>query len=93
MTLPSFTVESTVHRPSAVYRTGGPPASTPPSEATESTIVPAQRCPWPCYEANVACTGFLLWNTCWCPRGGRTCPEGGWWVGGVCFGYWNLGCI
>ena len=32
-----------------------------PSEM--GNIGPAQRCPAGCYEANAACTGFVLWNT------------------------------
>jgi hypothetical protein len=47
-----------------------------------------RACPPGCYAANVACTLGLLWNTCWC----NDCPQGGWWVGGVCVGGWELNC-
>jgi nucleoid-associated protein YgaU len=47
-----------------------------------------------CYEANVRCTGAVLWNTCWCPRwGSGDCQVDGLgsWPAGVCIGYWDLG--
>lgn len=50
------------------------------------------RCPLGCHEANVACTGFFSWDSCWCPSGGKSCPAGGWWLSGACVGYWQLGC-
>jgi hypothetical protein len=52
-----------------------------------------RQCPPECYAASVACSGALLWNTCWCPNAGQVCPEGGWWVGGVCVGLWQNDCI
>lgn len=52
-----------------------------------------RTCPAGCYEANVACTPPILWNTCWCYSGGMSCPTGSWWIGGVCVGLWQLGCI
>jgi len=64
-------------------------AGTVPKEAVEGR----RPCPWGCYEANVACTVGLLWNTCWCRQNGRTCPVAGWWVAGPCLGYWKHGCI
>jgi hypothetical protein len=56
-------------------------------------VVPMQgRCPPGCYEANHACYGLLVFNTCWCPEPGfRDCQwDGGDWLAGLCFGYWNL---
>ena len=50
--------------------------------------VASGRCPSGCYEANVACTGFILWNSCWCNH----CPTGGWWVGGACIGGYQWSC-
>ena|SRR5438034_3671613 len=51
-----------------------------------------RTCPYGCYEANVACTPPVLWNTCWCTSGGVTCPSSGYWAAGVCLGGWLLGC-
>jgi hypothetical protein len=87
--------ENCTPTPQPPVPTPQPPVPTPqPPVPTPQPPVPAPpRCPVGCYEANVACTGFLLWNTCWCRTDGRTCPTGGWWVGGVCLGFWNLGCI
>jgi hypothetical protein len=58
---------------------------------SKETAAPA-GCPWGCFEANVACWGFVLWNTCWCPSGLMICPTGGRWVGGACIGFWEIGC-
>jgi hypothetical protein len=63
--------------------------TTPAFAAPSGPPAAAQnRCPELCVEASVACTAFILWNTCWCPMGGGTCPNGAWWVGGVCIGGW-----
>src|SRR5262245_49438819 len=53
-------------------------------EVSPQTNASAPRCPAGCYEANVSCTGFLLWNACFCFQEGRQCAQGGWWVGGGC---------
>lgn len=54
-------------------------------------VPPKTRCPSPCYEANVACAGAVVWNTCWCPKNGSYCPTN-MWPAGVCVGFWWLGC-
>jgi hypothetical protein len=88
--LPGFTAEISLRQNDNYHYE----ANSQQVQLKTGTIVPAQsRCPVGCYEANVACTGFLLWNTCWCRTDGRTCPTGGWWVGGACIGFWQLGCI
>lgn len=60
---------------------------------TSGVASAAGRCPIGCYEANVACTGFVLWNACFCWSGGQHCPAGGWWVAGGCLGGWQVGCL
>ena len=64
-----------------------PQASIDPTVSAAAT----SNCPWGCYEANVACTGLIMWNTCWCPTNGMYCPNN-WWAAGVCIGYWQLTC-
>lgn len=70
-------------------------ANEPDSEdvsESESALLANGRCPLDCQEGNVACTGFILWSTCWCPKQGLVCPEGGWWASGGCFGAWKDDC-
>jgi hypothetical protein len=89
MSMPGFISEALLNQNSYYYGERNQPARL----ENDTIVLASGRCPVGCYEANVACTGFLLWNTCWCPNNGRTCPTGGWWVGGACLGAWQLGCI
>lgn len=94
MSMPSFTAEVSLYHSRHHYQVHDQYA-----RPEANTIVPAQRCPFPCLESNVACIPSpipfvpgLLFNTCWCPKDGNFCPEGGWWVAGVCIGAWINGC-
>ncbi|MFL5591813.1 MAG: hypothetical protein ACJ8DI_29765 [Ktedonobacteraceae bacterium] len=91
MSLPSFTAEVSLYHNRHHYRVHAQYA-----RLEADTVVPAQRCPFPCYEANVACITPVLFNTCWCPKDGQHCPEGGWWAAGACFSFpspvWVHGC-
>lgn len=97
MNMPGFTSEASLYRSGHHYRVLDQYA-----RPVVNTIVPAQHCQFPCYEANVACIPSpipfvpgLLFNTCFCPSGGVYCPNPGithWWVAGVCIGAWQTGC-
>jgi hypothetical protein len=94
MSLPSLTAEVSLYHSRHHYRVHD---QYPRPET--NTIVPAQRCPFPCYEGTVACIPtpipFLSaeFHACWCPdpNTGRTCPQN-WWYAGACFGAWLLNC-
>lgn len=88
MSIPGFAGEASLNQ--GKHRYSGGNQFTP----AKVGLVPQQaRCPIGCHEANVACLGGLMFNTCWCQRGGGECPEGGWWIAGPCLGFWILGCI
>jgi hypothetical protein len=90
MNMPGFVADTSPYRSSRQYRANGQY-----TQAEAGVVIPTQtrRCPVGCFESNVACTGFLLWNTCWCQSGGSTCPTGGWWLAGGCIGFWQHGCM
>jgi hypothetical protein len=56
-------------------------------------VSPPPRCPPGCVPLTVACTGAILWCSCYCSSGGQFCPDSGWWVCGGCVGFWQNGCI
>jgi hypothetical protein len=68
-------------------------APPPPPPPPEPPPPPPPKCPPGCAESNVACVGFVLFNTCWCPGPNGHCPEGGWWPAGACIGGWVNQCI
>jgi hypothetical protein len=41
---------------------------------------------------SVACTGVVLWCSCFCQTPDGLCPDGGWWACGPCLGVWQNGC-
>lgn len=91
MNMPGFNADVTLCQSNPHYGANGQYA-----RLRTGIIVPAQsRCPPGCYEANVACYGFLMFNTCWCPANGDPsfeCPVGDRWVAGPCLGFWENGC-
>jgi hypothetical protein len=76
-------------------------SSAAPSEGLQSveqssrsiTPMATHSCPPFCQPMVKGCTGFLLWASCYCPKGNQLCADGGDWIDGACFGAWWKPCI